>query len=121
MARLPVSPRGTRGGPVVSAARPTLLADGDDPEPPLLRRLIVRRGLILVLVAAAVVAACTTAGLILRLPDPPVRGEPNWGDEARYGIYTERNAERRNEYLGAGGIVVATLLGAAFLISPRKE
>jgi hypothetical protein len=74
-----------------------------------------------VLVVAAIVTAGTTAALILRLPEPPVSGEANYYDDAVYGIYTERNAERRNEYLSAGAIVVVTLLGAALVVSRGKK
>jgi len=83
--------------------------------------LAVMRGLTVVLVVAAVATAVLTAALILRLPAPPVAGDDNFGAEALHGVYTEQNAEKRNEYLAAGGFVVVTLLGAAVLIARRKK
>jgi hypothetical protein len=69
----------------------------------------------------AVAAEVATAVLILRLPVPGTAGEAR----PLYVIQEERaqNRERRNEYLGAGGIeylgasgiVVVALLGAAVM------
>jgi hypothetical protein len=67
---------------------------------------------VFLLIAAAIAAALITAVLILRLESPDRRNF----SEVRYGRLTAQNRERRNEYLAAGGIVVVTLIGAAWLV-----
>jgi hypothetical protein len=64
--------------------------------------------------ALAIATSVATAVLILRLPDPGPGGAGRSLLIAR--DQRAQNRERRNEYLGAGGIVVVTLLGAAVIV-----
>ena len=89
------------------------------------------RALIAVLIALALGVALVAAGLILDLPSPPEfsagskQGSPvtlhgttfSAQIEMQTGLYTKHNRERRDDYLAAGGLVVAALLGSAAILS----
>ena len=77
--------------------------------PLLYDRRQVRVTLVTILLALAVAAAAVTAWKIATLPDPT--------KAVLYRVVTESNADRRRNYLAAGGIVVVALLGAASIVA----